>query len=53
MPRERSQALWLRQVEPYLKDTGMAGLVSAWAAAEGVSSQGGCGDAPHRRMPPI
>ena len=24
---------WLRQVESYLKDTGMAGLASAWAMA--------------------
>ena len=31
MPRGRPQALWLRQVESYLKDTGMAGLASAWA----------------------
>ena len=28
-----TQALWLRQVESYLKDTGMAGLASAWAMA--------------------
>ena len=29
----RPHASWLRQVEAYLKDTGMAGLVSAWAMA--------------------
>ena len=33
MPRVRPQASWLRQVEAYLKDTGMAGLASAWAMA--------------------
>ena len=33
MPRGRPHALWLRQVESYLKDTGMAGLASAWAMA--------------------
>ena len=31
MPRARPHALWLRQVESYLKDTGMAGLASVWA----------------------
>ena len=30
-PRGRSHASWLRQVESYLRDTGMAGLASAWA----------------------
>ena len=29
----RPHALWLRQVESYLKDTGLAGLASAWAMA--------------------
>ena len=33
MPRGRPHASWLRQVESYLKDTGMAGLASAWAMA--------------------
>ena len=28
-----STGLWLRQVESYLEDTGMAGLASAWAMA--------------------
>ena len=31
MPRGRPHASWLRQVESHLKDTGMAGLASAWA----------------------
>ena len=34
MPRRRTQASWLRQVEYYLKDMGMAGLASAWAMAK-------------------
>ena len=33
MPRGRPHASWLRQVESYLKDMGMAGLTSAWATA--------------------
>ena len=33
MPRGRPHASWLRQVASYLKDTGMAGLASAWAMA--------------------
>ena len=33
MPRGRPQASWLRQVESYLRHTGMAGLTSAWAMA--------------------
>ena len=33
MPRSRPQASWLRQVEAYLKDMGMADLASAWAMA--------------------
>ena len=33
MPRGRPQASWLRQAESYLRDTGMAGLASAWAMA--------------------
>ena len=33
MPQGRPHASWLRQVESYLKDTGMAGLASAWAMA--------------------
>ena len=33
MPRGRPHASWLRQVEAYLKDTGMAGLASAWVMA--------------------
>ena len=33
MPRGRPQASWLRQVEAYLKDTGMAGLAYGWAMA--------------------
>ena len=31
--RGRPQALWLRQVESYLNDKCMAGLVAAWAMA--------------------
>ena len=31
MPRGRPHASWMRQVESYLRDTGMAGLASAWA----------------------
>ena len=34
MPRGRSHASWLRQVESYLRDTGMAGLASVWAMAK-------------------
>ena len=30
---ERPHASWLRLVESYLKDTGMAGLASPWAMA--------------------
>ena len=33
MPRGGPQASWLRQVESYLKNSGMAGLGSAWAMA--------------------
>ena len=33
MPRGRAHASWLRKVESYLKDAGMAGLASAWAMA--------------------
>ena len=33
MPRARPHASWLRQVESYPKDAGMAGLASAWAMA--------------------
>ena len=36
MPRGRPHASWLRKVESYLKDAGMAGmagLASAWAMA--------------------
>ena len=33
MPRRRPQASWLRQVEPYRKDMGMADLASVWAMA--------------------
>ena len=33
MPRGRPHASWLRHVESYLKNTGMAGLASAWAMA--------------------
>ena len=31
--RPHPQALWLCQVESYLKDMGMTGLASAWAIA--------------------
>ena len=31
MPMGRTHASWLRQLESYLKDAGMAGLASAWA----------------------
>ena len=34
MPRGRPHASWLRQVESYLKDAGMAGLASDWAMAK-------------------
>ena len=33
MPMGRPHASWLRQVESYLKDAGMAGLASTWAMA--------------------
>ena len=33
MPRWRPHASWLRKVESYLTDAGMAGLASAWAMA--------------------
>ena len=33
MPRGRQRASWLRQMESYLRDAGMAGLASAWAMA--------------------
>ena len=33
MRKWRPQASWLRQVEAYLKDTGMRGLASVWAMA--------------------
>ena len=33
MPRGCPHASWLRQLEFYLEDTGMAGLASAWAMA--------------------
>ena len=33
MPRGRPQASWLHQVESYLRETGMAGLASAWVMA--------------------
>ena len=33
MPRGRPHASWLRKVESYLEDAGMAGLASAWAMA--------------------
>ena len=38
MPRGRPHALWLRQVESYLKDTGMAGQASAEWSNEGRRS---------------
>ena len=54
--RGASTRSWLRQVESFLKDTGMVGLASAWAMrpeeVEEVPSQGGRGDALLRRMPP-
>ena len=54
--RERPHASWLRQVESYLMDVGMAGLASAQDGAqtesEGVSSEVDavtrcCGVCPH------
>ena len=33
VPKERSQASCLRQLESYLRDMGIAGLASAWAIA--------------------
>ena len=33
MPRGRPQASWLRYVESCLRDTGLAGLTSAWTTA--------------------
>ena len=35
MLRGRPHASGMRQVECYLKDTGMAGMASAWAMARG------------------
>ena len=35
IPRGRPRASWLRQVESYLRDSGMAGLASAWVMARG------------------
>ena len=52
MSRGRPHASWLRQVESYLKDTGMACLGDGQTEAEGVPSQGGRGDALLRRMLP-
>ena len=56
MPRGRPPASWLRKVESYLKDAGLAGLASAiglcQTEADGVPSQGEHGDALLRRMPP-
>ena len=55
MPWWRPHASWLRQVESYLKDTGMTGLASALGdvqtEAEGVPWQGGRGDALLPYMP--
>ena len=55
MPRGRPQILWLRQVEPYLKEIGHGGpgvcLGDGQTEVEGVPSQGGRGDALLRRMP--
>ena len=46
---------WLRQVESYMKDTGMMGLASAWAMArrrpKDYRHKVG-GDALLRRLPP-
>ena len=39
MLRKRPHASWLRQVESYLKDAGMAGLPSAWAMARPRSKE--------------
>ena len=39
MPRGRPKASWLRQVESYLRDTGMAGLATAWAMADAAVSE--------------
>ena len=36
----RSQASWLRQVGPYLNDTGMADLASVWAMARRRPKEG-------------
>ena len=33
MPRGSPQASWLCHVESYIRDTGLAGLASAWAMA--------------------
>ena len=53
MPKGRPHASWLNEVESYLRSMGMPALASAWAmASEGVPSQGECGDALLRRMPP-
>ena len=52
MPTGHPHASWLRQVESYLKDTGMAGLGDGQMEAEGVPSQGGRGDALLRRIIP-
>ena len=51
MPRGRPHASCLRQVESYLKDTGLAGLAfrlgDGQTEAEGVLSQGGRVVCPH------
>ena len=39
MPKGRPHALWLRQVESYLRDTGMAGMASVWAIFLNAPSQ--------------
>ena len=52
MPNGRPQASCLRHVKSYLRDMGMADTASAWAMAERLPSQCGCGDAMLWRMPP-
>ena len=49
MPTGRPRASWLRRVESYLKDSGMAGLGDGQTEAKEVPSQGGRGD---RAAPP-
>ena len=52
MLEKRFHASWLCQMEAYLKDIGMAGLVSTWVMTRRRPEQGGCGNALLGRMSP-